>query len=86
MTRQTPSLKHIRILGYGNNANYRNSIAEVSFLGEGLSMEGVRVSARSDEGNIPENTVDGDLQTRWSAHDMGQWIRYDFPDYLPGAD
>ena len=29
------------------------------------------------EGNPPENSIDGDLATRWSA-DGEQWIRYDF--------
>jgi len=27
--------------------------------------------------NLPANTVDGDLETRWSAMGDGQWIRYD---------
>jgi poly(beta-D-mannuronate) lyase len=28
-------------------------------------------------GNVPANTVDGDLATRWSAQGDGQWIRFD---------
>ncbi|MCU6792740.1 discoidin domain-containing protein [Paenibacillus sp. WQ 127069] len=35
------------------------------------------VSASSDDGNVPGNTVDGDLNTRWSANGDGQWIKYD---------
>jgi hypothetical protein len=27
--------------------------------------------------NVPENTQDGDLNTRWSAEGEGQWIRYE---------
>ncbi|ETW92352.1 MAG: hypothetical protein ETSY1_44015 [Candidatus Entotheonella factor] len=27
--------------------------------------------------NVPENTTDGDLKTRWSAEGDGQWIRFD---------
>ena len=35
------------------------------------------VTASADDGNIPENTMDGDLATRWSALGDGQWIKYD---------
>jgi hypothetical protein len=27
--------------------------------------------------NVPANTIDGDLRTRWSAEGDGEWIRYD---------
>src|SRR5262245_36864408 len=37
----------------------------------------VSVSASADDGNIPANTVDGSLATRWSASGDGQWIRFD---------
>lgn len=36
------------------------------------------VSASADDGNLPSNTLDGDLDTRWSAFGDGQWIQYDF--------
>jgi hypothetical protein len=35
------------------------------------------VSASSDDGNVPANTLDGSLSTRWSANGDGQWIRFD---------
>ncbi|MBN2697974.1 MAG: glycoside hydrolase family 88 protein [Bacteroidales bacterium] len=38
------------------------------------------ISASSYEpgtSNVPENTMDFDLGTRWSAQGMGEWIRYD---------
>jgi hypothetical protein len=35
------------------------------------------VTASSSDSNIPENTVDGDLNTRWSAYGDGQWIQYE---------
>ncbi|MEU2169540.1 polysaccharide lyase family 7 protein [Micromonospora chersina] len=35
------------------------------------------VIASSDDGNVPANTLDGDLATRWSAEGDGSWIRYD---------
>jgi hypothetical protein len=35
------------------------------------------VAASANDGNVPENTLDGNLATRWSADGPGQWIRYD---------
>ena len=37
----------------------------------------VSVSASADDGNVPSNTLDGSLATRWSASGDGQWVRYD---------
>lgn len=36
----------------------------------------VTASAYQDP-NVPENTIDGNLSTRWSAEGTGQWIQYD---------
>jgi hypothetical protein len=35
------------------------------------------VTASTNDGNVPGNTVDNNLGTRWSANGDGQWIRYD---------
>src|SRR6266566_4743812 len=35
------------------------------------------VVASGNDGNLPQNTVDKSLATRWSAQGDGQWIRYD---------
>ena len=35
------------------------------------------VSASTNDGNLPVNTVDNDLTTRWSGLGVGQWIQYD---------
>ena len=35
------------------------------------------VTASTHDGNLPANTVDGSLSTRWSANGDGQWIQYD---------
>jgi len=40
----------------------------------------VSVTAKSNDGNLPENTIDNISDTRWSAEDTdgsGQWIKYD---------
>jgi acid phosphatase type 7 len=40
-----------------------------------LAVSGV--SALSDDGNVPQATLDDDLLTRWSSWGKGTWIRYD---------
>jgi lysophospholipase L1-like esterase len=35
------------------------------------------VSASTSDGNLPANTIDNNLATRWSASGDGQWIRFD---------
>jgi hypothetical protein len=35
------------------------------------------VGASDHDGNVPENAIDQDLQTRWSAEGDGQWIQFD---------
>jgi hypothetical protein len=41
------------------------------------SIPASAVTASAHDGNVPSNTVDGNLATRWSASGDGQWIRYD---------
>ena len=38
---------------------------------------GSAVSASANDGNLPANTVDNNLGTRWSANGDGHWIQYD---------
>jgi hypothetical protein len=38
---------------------------------------GSAVTASTNDGNLPANTVDRSLSTRWSASGDGQWIQYD---------
>lgn len=35
------------------------------------------VTASSDDGNVPSNTLDNNYTTRWSAEGDGEWIKYD---------
>jgi len=35
------------------------------------------VTASTNDGNVPANTVDDNLATRWSANGDGNWIQYD---------
>ncbi len=40
------------------------------------------VSASADDGNVPANVLDNDLNTRWSANGDGQWIQFCLGDTL----
>jgi poly(beta-D-mannuronate) lyase len=42
-----------------------------------LFVPAASVTASANDGNVPANTVDGSLATRWSAAGDGQWIQYD---------
>src|SRR2546427_557752 len=42
----------------------------------------VSVVASANDGNIPQNTLDNNLATRWSAYGDGQWIRYDLGAFM----
>lgn len=44
---------------------------------EAAPLSVVDVKASSHDGNVPQNTRDGDLTTRWSAKGDGQWIAYE---------
>jgi hypothetical protein len=46
-----------------------------SAAGSALSVSSV--TASSDDGHVPANTLDNDLSTRWSGEGDGVWIRYD---------
>lgn len=45
--------------------------------GTKLTVAGASVTASANDGNVPGNTVDGNLSTRWSANGPIHWIRYD---------
>lgn len=59
----------VRITGYGNTENAWNSITEVVFP--------TIVASGYETPNVPANTRDGQLSTRWSAEGAGAWIQYD---------
>src|SRR5690349_19176554 len=41
------------------------------------ALPAASVVASANDGNLPLNTLDNNLATRWSAQGDGQWIRYD---------
>lgn len=81
--------RYVRIVGHKNTVNAWNSFTEVAIFDDtgtapptnppanttALIVTGV--TATSDDGNVPQNTLDGKLDTRWSANGDGQSITYD---------
>src|ERR1700754_4217801 len=47
------------------------------------SLPVAAVTASDDDGNVPANTLEGDLATRWSAEGVGVWIRFDLGAAAP---
>src|SRR5262245_49949819 len=45
--------------------------------GEAARLTVLGATASTDDGNVPANTLDGSLATRWSAQGDGQWIQFD---------
>jgi uncharacterized protein YjdB len=77
----TVSGRYLRIIGHGNNLlTGWTSITEIAISATPLSEP---VVASANDGNIPQNTVDNSLATRWSAYGDGQWIRYDLGALIP---
>src|SRR5438128_4084439 len=75
--------RYVRIVGHGQWSDPTlltlwNSITEVAVQGTALpTLSVAAVVASGNDGNIPQNTLDNNLATRWSASGDGQWIRYD---------
>ncbi len=80
----------VQIVGYGNSSNDWNSITEVDITtspanggGPGdppdctACVPAVVATASSDDGNVADNVLDDDLNTRWSANGSGQWLQLD---------
>ena len=78
--------RYVRIVGHGQwsgttQLSLWNSITETAIYGSAAAPVNLAsvasVVASGDDGNVPQNTLDTNLATRWSASGDGQWIRYD---------
>src|SRR2546427_588049 len=75
--------RYLRIVGHGQWSGPTlltlwNSITEVAVQGTALpTLSVAAVVASGNDGNVPQNTLDNNLATRWSVYGDGQWIRYD---------
>ncbi|WP_460400767.1 chondroitinase-B domain-containing protein [Actinophytocola sediminis] len=52
-------------------------VADTVAVAAGSPLPISGVTASGDDGNVPANTLDQDLTTRWSDEGDGVWIRYD---------
>ena len=80
----TVSARYVRIVGHGQwngttLASWWIAITEAAIPGSTLlpPLPVASVTASANDGNIPQNTLDNNLATRWAAWGDGQWIRYD---------
>src|SRR5204863_67593 len=78
--------RYIRIVGHGQwsgttQLSLWNSITETAIYGSAAAtikpVPVASVVASGDDGTVPQNTLDNNLATRWSASGDGQWILYD---------
>ncbi|HEY7777629.1 MAG TPA: discoidin domain-containing protein, partial [Nitrososphaeraceae archaeon] len=77
--------RYVRITVNGNTANNWASITELDVFGSGSSPPpscGTNliisaVTASGNDGNVPSNVLDNNLNTRWSSNGIGQFIRAD---------
>jgi hypothetical protein len=54
------------------------AVAEDALTASGCTqLKPISVSARDNDGNVPGNTLDDQLTTRWSSLGKGTWIDYD---------
>jgi F5/8 type C domain len=79
--------RYMRITVAGNTENSWSSITEVRING-GAIMECQPpqisgVEAIGNDGNVPQNTIDNNLNTRWSNLGFPSWVQYDLGESQP---
>jgi hypothetical protein len=91
------SARYIRITVYGNTHNDLGSINEMAIRGHAVTQESPQqqnctipritgVSAKGNDGNLPQNTLDNSANTRWSNFGFPSWIQYDLGTSQPICD
>jgi F5/8 type C domain-containing protein/polysaccharide lyase-like protein len=75
----TVTCRYVRIVGHGQwdgatLDSWWNSITEVDIY---TVLPVSSVVASGHDGNVPQNTLDNNLGTRWSHEGDGRWIQYD---------
>jgi hypothetical protein len=73
------SARYVRVTVTGNSVNNWASITEITVTAATGPLPVAAVSASGDDGNVPANVLDGNLNTRWSC-DMSTapcWIQAD---------
>lgn len=67
-------------LTYEATANSGGRVATDTVVVEILPAGQITATASANDGNVPANTLDGNLATRWSASGLGQHITWDLGD------
>src|ERR687897_3446562 len=76
--------RYVRVNVFGNTENRNSVISEISVNAQTCSAPRVSsVTAKGDDGNVPQNTLDNSLNTRWSNHGFPSWIQYDLGGSQP---
>jgi F5/8 type C domain len=71
--------RYVKITVNGNDKNTWADIAELAINGRTCMVPQVTsVLASGDDGNVPENTLDNNLNSRWSNFGLGSSIQYTF--------
>ena len=73
---QTATLKAVGIKDGLANSYIAQAAFTFKVLPEGIHAVQA-VTASKDDGNVPENTIDDNLNTRWSAEGTDEWIMFD---------
>lgn len=75
--------RYVRITVTSNTENSWASISEVAIYSRTsssiscLTPQVTSITANGNDGNIPQNTIDNNLDTRWSNLGLQSWVQYD---------
>src|ERR687891_2520007 len=91
------SARYLRVTVHGNTQNDLGSINEMTIRGHAETQESPQqqnctipritgVSAKGNDGHLPQNTLDNNANTRWSNLGLPSWIQYDLSTSQPICD
>src|SRR5215203_564795 len=79
--------RYLRVTVNGNSLNNLAAISDMTINGrvvEECSIPQISgVAAIGNDGNVPQNTLDNNLNTRWSNLGLPSWIQYDLGESQP---
>jgi F5/8 type C domain len=78
------SARFVKITVFGNNENDWVNITEMAINGEKCTTPQISsTTAIGNDGNVPQNTLDNNLNTRWSNLGFPSWIQYNLGESQP---
>ena len=78
LTIQLPVGSHTLVLEATSDGGWGSNDSVVVTVQEGMPPPFFTATASGNDGNLPENTLDGNPGTRWSAQGSGQFITWEF--------